>query len=112
LARNPKKLDQFSSIIIGNMFDGQSPEKDAEDIKRAQIFEEMLWGHVESLTENHKDVIITSAILIKIALSLYTVILENDEDVEKIAHAAMKTIPQLRARMKNELYTSTPHILH
>jgi hypothetical protein len=110
LARRPKKLDKFSSIISGNIIEEQSSKEDVEDIKRARLIEEILWGHVESLTETHKDIVITSAVLIKVAISLYTTILEDDKDVEKIAHAAMKTIPQLRVRMEKEIYT--PPIIH
>ena len=80
------------------------------EAKNLRLIEEILWGHVESLTETHKDIVITSAVLIKVAISLYTTILEDDKDVEKIAHAAMKTIPQLRVRMEKEIYT--PPIIH
>jgi hypothetical protein len=52
----------------------------------------------------------TSAILIKIALSLYTIILQDDKDVEKIAQAAIKNIPKFRARMEQEL--NNPTTLH
>ena len=45
----------------------------------------------------------TSAVLIRIALSLYTVILPDDKDVEKIAIQGIKTIPDLRRIMKREL---------
>ena len=110
LARRPKKLDSFDTIISKNMIDKQSPEQDDEDIQRARLFEEMLWGHVESLTETHKDIVITSAVLIKVALSLYTTILEDDQDVERIASAAINAIPQLRIRMDNEL--KNPPIIH
>ena len=110
MARRPKKLDSFDTIISKNMIDKQSPEQDDEDIQRARLFEEMLWGHVESLTETHKDIVITSAVLIKVALSLYTTILEDDKDVERIASAAINAIPQLRMRMDNEL--KNPPIIH
>jgi hypothetical protein len=48
--------------------------------------------------------------LIKIALSLYTVILKDDKDVEKITQAAINTIPKLRAIMEREL--NSPTTLH
>lgn len=99
MAKKIKKSSQIEAI-----------EATEDDLKRSNMIEAMIWGEVETYTSSHKDVVITSAILIKIALSLYTVILEDDKDVEKITQAAIDSIPQLRARMQREL--NTPITLH
>lgn len=80
---------------------------DKEDLKKSVRIEQKLWKDVEGYIDSYDDVVITSAVLIKIALSLYTVVLKDDKDVKKITQAAVNTIPQLRARMEQELDTST-----
>ena len=99
MVKKIKKLKQFEAI-----------EATDEDLKRSSMIENILWNELEAYTSNHKDVVITSAILIKIALSLYTVILKDDKDVEKITQAAINTIPKLRAIMEREL--NSPTTLH
>ena len=79
---------------------------DEEDLKKSVRIEQKLWKDVEGYIDSYDDVVITSAVLIKIALSLYTVVLKDDKDVKKITQAAVNTIPQLRARMEQELDTS------
>ena len=74
-----------------------------DQLKKAREVEQLLWKSIESYLETDKDIVMTSAVLIRIALSLYTVILPDDEDVEKIAIEGMKTIPDLRKLMKREL---------
>ena len=74
-----------------------------DQLKKAREVEQLLWKSIESYLETDKDIVITSAVLIRIALSLYTVILPDDEDVEKIAIQGIKTIPDLRKLMKREL---------
>ena len=74
-----------------------------DQLKKAREVEQLLWKSIESYLETDKDIVMTSAVLIRIALSLYTVILPDDEDVEKIAIQGMKTIPDLRKLMKREL---------
>ena len=111
LVRVIKKLKQFESLESSNLLeDEQSNEFNIKDLKRASIIEELIWGQVAPYSSNHKDVVMTSAILIKIALSLYTLILQDDKDVEKIAQAAIKNIPKFRARMEQEL--NNPTTLH
>ena len=82
------------------------PQSDLEDLEKSAKIEKLLWEEVEKYISSYEDVVITSAVLIKIALSLYTVVLKDDKDVKKITQAAVKTIPQLRARMEHELDTS------
>tara|TARA_B110000438_G_scaffold264723_1_gene277596 strand:- start:337 stop:603 length:267 start_codon:yes stop_codon:yes gene_type:complete len=74
-----------------------------DQLDKAREIEQLMWKTIESYLETDKDIILTSAVLIRIALSLYTVILPDDEDVEKIAIEGMKTIPDLRKLMKREL---------
>jgi len=74
-----------------------------DQLKKAREVEQLLWKSIESYLETDKDIVMTSAVLIRIALSLYTVILPDDEDVEKIAIQGIKTIPDLRKLMKREL---------
>ena len=74
-----------------------------DQLKKSREVEQLLWKSIESYLETDKDIVITSAVLIRIALSLYTVILPDDEDVEKIAIQGIKTIPDLRKLMKREL---------
>jgi len=74
-----------------------------DQLKKAREIEQLLWKSIESYLETDKDIVMTSAVLIRIALSLYTVILPDDEDVEKIAIQGIKTIPDLRKLMRREL---------
>tara|TARA_R110000823_G_scaffold110037_1_gene229805 strand:+ start:956 stop:1222 length:267 start_codon:yes stop_codon:yes gene_type:complete len=74
-----------------------------DQLKKAREVEQLLWKSIESYLETDKDIVMTSAVLIRIALSLYTVILPDDKDVEKIAIQGIKTIPDLRKLMKREL---------
>ena len=74
-----------------------------DQLKKAREVEQLLWKSIESYLETDKDIVMTSAVLIRIALSLYTVILPDDKDVEKIAIQGMKTIPDLRKLMRREL---------
>lgn len=74
-----------------------------DQLDKAHEIEKLLWKTIESYLETDKDIILTSAVLIRIALSLYTIILPDDEDVEKIAIQGMKTIPDLRKLMRREL---------
>jgi hypothetical protein len=79
------------------------PMEIEDQLKKAREVEQLLWKSIESYLETDKDIVMTSAVLIRIALSLYTVILPDDEDVEKIAIQGIKTIPDLRKLMKREL---------
>ena len=79
------------------------PMEIEDQLKKAREIEQLLWKSIESYLETDKDIVMTSAVLIRIALSLYTVILPDDEDVEKIAIQGIKTIPDLRKLMKREL---------
>ena len=74
-----------------------------DQLEKAREIEQLLWQTIEGYLESDKDIILTSAVLIRIALSLYTVILPDDKDVEKIAIQGMKTIPDLRKLMRREL---------
>jgi hypothetical protein len=74
-----------------------------DQLDKAREIEQLMWKTIESYLETDKDIILTSAVLIRIALSLYTIILPDDEDVEKIAIQGMKTIPDLRKLMRREL---------
>ena len=74
-----------------------------DQLEKAREVEQLLWQTIEGYLESDKDIILTSAVLIRIALSLYTIILPDDEDVEKIAIQGMKTIPDLRKLMRREL---------
>ena len=74
-----------------------------DQLDKAREIEQLMWKTIESYLETDKDIILTSAVLIRIALSLYTIILPDDEDVEKIAIQGMKTIPDLRKIMRREL---------
>jgi hypothetical protein len=79
------------------------PMEIEDQLKKAREVEQLLWKSIESYLETDKDIVMTSAVLIRIALSLYTVILPDDKDVEKIAIQGMKTIPDLRKLMRREL---------
>ena len=79
------------------------PMEIEDQLKKAREIEQLLWKSIESYLETDKDIVMTSAVLIRIALSLYTVILPDDEDVEKIAIQGIKTIPDLRKLMRREL---------
>ena len=79
------------------------PMEIEDQLKKAREVEQLLWKSIESYLETDKDIVMTSAVLIRIALSLYTVILPDDEDVEKIAIQGIKTIPDLRKLMRREL---------
>ena len=74
-----------------------------DQLEKAREIEQLMWKTIEGYLESDKDIILTSAVLIRIALSLYTVILPDDKDVEKIAIQGMKTIPDLRKLMRREL---------
>ena len=74
-----------------------------DQLDKAHEIEKLLCKIIQSYLETDKDIILTSAVLIRIALSLYTIILPDDEDVEKIAIQGMKTIPDLRKLMSSEL---------
>ena len=74
-----------------------------DQLDKAREIEQLMWKTIEGYLESDKDIILTSAVLIRIALSLYTVILPDDKDVEKIAIQGMKTIPDLRKLMRREL---------
>ena len=74
-----------------------------DDLQRARAIEQLLWQTIETYLDSDRDIVMTSAVLIRIALSLYTVILPDDKDVEKIAIQGIKTIPDLRRIMKREL---------
>ena len=74
-----------------------------DDLQRAREIEQLLWQTIETYLDSDRDIVMTSAVLIRIALSLYTIILPDDKDVEKIAIQGIKTIPDLRRIMKREL---------
>ena len=74
-----------------------------DQLDKAREIEQLMWKTIESYLDTDKDIVMTSAVLIRIALSLYTVILPDDKDVEKIAIQGMKTIPDLRKLMRREL---------
>jgi hypothetical protein len=79
------------------------PMEIEDDLQRAREIEKILWQTIETYLDSDTDIVMTSAVLIRIALSLYTVILPDDKDVEKIAIQGMKTIPDLRRLMRREL---------
>ena len=79
------------------------PMEIEDDLQRAREIEQLLWQTIETYLDSDRDIVMTSAVLIRIALSLYTVILPDDKDVEKIAIQGIKTIPDLRRIMKREL---------
>jgi hypothetical protein len=46
------------------------PQSDLEDLEKSAKIEKLLWEEVEKYISSYEDVVITSAVLIKIALSL------------------------------------------
>ena len=74
-----------------------------EQLENASELEQILWKAIEKSIGSEVDIITSSAVLIRIALSLYTIILPKDEDVEKMSNAGLKTIPNLREVMRREL---------
>ena len=74
-----------------------------DDLQRAREIEQLLWQTIETYLDSDRDIVMTSAVLIRIALSLYTVILPVDKDVVKIAMRGINTIPGLLRIMKSVL---------
>ena len=67
-----------------------------------------LWELLTPYTETHEDVMMSTAVLMKTAIQMYTVVL-TDEDIERLlAHYIRDSIPEIRAQFQKQL-TSTVH---
>ena len=67
-----------------------------------------LWELLTPYTESNEDVMMSTAVLMKTAIQMYTVVL-TDEDIERLlAHYIRDSIPEIRAQFQKQL-TSTVH---
>lgn len=79
---------------------------------RKEIPEEMealnyqVWQLLEPYTRSQDNILMTSAVLLKIAIQMYTVVL-NDEDIAgMLSHEAIDSIPDLRRQLQKNLKKS------
>ena len=67
-----------------------------------------LWELLTPYTESNEDVMMSTAVLMKTAIQMYTVVM-SDEDIERLlAHYIRDSIPEIRAQFQKQL-TSTVH---
>ena len=74
------------------------------DIERISLIEKELWDVVNNHVgpEDRTAVLALSGCMIKVALQLYTIVLQ-DEDIEEVLETVSEDIPLLRAKMETEL---------
>tara|TARA_Y100001973_G_scaffold106369_1_gene183859 strand:- start:12081 stop:12326 length:246 start_codon:yes stop_codon:yes gene_type:complete len=76
-----------------------------EDILK---FQKDIWDVVSPHTTETEEVLMAAANMMKISLSLYTVILNDDEIEHLLEHQIMDSIPKVRSDMQKQL-TRTVH---
>ena len=80
------------------------------DIERISLIEKEL-GDVVNNHVGHEDrtaVLALSGCMIKVALQLYTIVLQ-DEDIEGVLEVVAEDIPKLRANMQSQIGERTLH---
>ena len=80
------------------------------DIERISLIEKELWDVVNNHVgpEDRTAVLALSGCMIKVALQLYTIVLQ-DEDIEGVLDVVAEDIPKLRANMQSQIGERTLH---
>ena len=80
------------------------------DIERISLIEKELWDVVNNHVgpEDRTAVLALSGCMIKVALQLYTIVLQ-DEDIEGVLEVVAEDIPKLRANMQSQIGERTLH---
>ena len=80
------------------------------DIERLSLIEKELWDVVNNHVgpEDRTAVLALSGCMIKVALQLYTIVLQ-DEDIEGVLEVVAEDIPKLRANMQSQIGERTLH---
>ena len=84
---------------------------DRDDLPHREMDElnHKIWNLLETYTSNKDDLLMSAAVLMKSAVQLYTVVM-NDEDIAAIlSHEIVESIPTLRAKLEDGLYKRTIH---
>ncbi len=68
-----------------------------------------IWAILSKHTKDKDSLMASSATLLKIAIQLYTVIFEKDEDVSKMLETANESITHLREQMEDDIWGKTIH---
>ena len=74
-----------------------------------EVIAKEIWAILDKYTKDKKSLMASSATLLKIAIQLYTVIFEKDEDISKMLEAANERITPLREQMDGDLWGKTIH---
>jgi hypothetical protein len=67
-----------------------------------------LWKMLTPFTENREDVMMASAILLKTAIQMYTVVMTDEDIAGLLSHEVCESIPELREGFQKQL-TRTLH---
>ena len=67
-------------------------------------FQQKLWELLTPYTESNDDVMMSTAVLMKTAIQMYTVVM-TDEDIERlISNHITDSIPEIRAQFQKQLH--------
>ena len=78
-------------------------DKVAEDM---DVLNYKLWSMLEPYTRNQDDVMMASAVMLKICIQLYTIVMEDEEIAAFLSHEAIESIPNLRMQLQQSLKMS------
>jgi len=69
-------------------------------------FNKKLWELIEPHSSTKHDVLMASAVLLKTAIQLYTVVLDDNDISAMLSHEVSESIPVLRKKLQNMLNRS------
>tara|TARA_Y100000004_G_scaffold172923_1_gene210266 strand:+ start:343 stop:627 length:285 start_codon:yes stop_codon:yes gene_type:complete len=90
-------MDEFDDLEVTHFEDA---ELDMDMID----FQQKLWDLLTPHTENKENVYMASAIMLKTAVQLYTVVLRDEDIAAILSHEVIESIPQLRASLEQKLH--------
>ena len=75
------------------------------EFKDTEMFEfnSDLWKMVTPFTENREDVMMASAVLLKTAIQMYTVVMSDEDIAALLSHEVCESIPDLRDNLQEQL---------
>ena len=69
-------------------------------------FNKKVWELIEPHSSTQHDVLMASAVLLKTAIQLYTVVLKDEDISAMLSHEACESIPVLRKKLQRMLNRS------
>lgn len=74
--------------------------------EKMEILNHQIWKLLEPHTRSQESVMLASAVLMKTAIQLYTIVLDDEDIAGMMAHEMADSIPELRRSLQKSLKMS------